>query len=99
MTRDNQSRGKPSPAYRNPDTSESKAMPTPDKQLADVCDQFADVYHYFSQQGMDLPPEIVDEVRLVSKLALTDRIARIKRLNQELMQYLNDAGPGAKFRQ
>jgi hypothetical protein len=99
MTRDQLTRRKPSPADRNPDTVESRAVPTPDKELSEVCHQFADVCQYFSQNGMDLPPEIVDEVRLVSKLAIGDRIARIKRLNEELMQYLNNAGPGPKARQ
>jgi hypothetical protein len=99
MTRGNQERGKPNPAHQNPETSESLCAPTPEKELAEVCASFADVCQYFSQKNIDLPPQIVEEVRLVSKLAVGERIARIKHLNQELMRYLNDAGPNPRSRQ
>jgi hypothetical protein len=70
-----------------------------EKELAEVCARFADLCQYFSQQNMDLPSQIVEQVRLVSKLAVDDRITRMKRLNQELMEYLNDAGPDPQVRQ
>jgi hypothetical protein len=73
--------------------------PTKEKELAEVCARFADLCHYFSQQNMDLPAQIVEEVRLVSKLAAEDRVARMKRLNQELMEYLQCASPGPQIRQ
>ena len=75
------------------------SAPTQEKELADVCARFADLCQYFSQQNIDLPSQIVDEVRLVSKLAVDDRIARMKRLNQELMECLNDVGPEPEVRQ
>lgn len=68
-------------------------------ELAEVCARFADLCQYFSQQQMDLPPQIAEEVQLVSKLSIDDRITRMKRLNQELMEYLNDAGPDSHVRQ
>ena len=68
-------------------------------ELTEVCARFADLCQYFSQQNIDLPAQIVDEVRSVSKLAVGDRIARMKRLNQELMEYLHAAGPGPQVRQ
>jgi site-specific recombinase XerD len=61
--------------------------------------RFADLCQYFSQQNIDLPAQIVEEVRSVSKLAVEDRIARMKRLNQELMEYLHAAGLGPHIRQ
>ena len=70
-----------------------------EKELAAVCGRFADLCQYFSQQNMDLPLQVVEEVWLVSKLAVNDRIARMKSLNQELMKYLNDAGPDPQVRQ
>jgi hypothetical protein len=73
--------------------------PTKDKELAEVCARFADLCHYFSQQNMDLPAHIVDEVRSVSKLAAGERIGRMKRLNQEVMEYLHDANLGSRVRQ
>lgn len=73
--------------------------PNEEKELAEVCARFADLCQYFSQQNTDLPPQIVDEVRLVSKLAVKDRIAKMKSLSQDLMEYLNDAGPDSQLRQ
>lgn len=75
------------------------AAPSREKELAEVCARFADLCQYFSQQNMDMPARIVDEVRSISKLAVEDRIARIKRLNQDVMEYLNEAGPHLQIRQ
>jgi hypothetical protein len=75
------------------------AASTQEKELAEVCARFADLCQYFSCQNMDLPAQIVDEVRLVSKLAAGDRVVRMKRLNQELMEYLHAAGCGPQIRQ
>lgn len=61
--------------------------------------RFADLGQYFSQQNMELPSQIVEEVRQVSKLAVDDRIIRMKHLNQELMEYLHHAGPHHQVRQ
>lgn len=78
---------------------EAGGVLTDEKELAEVCARFADLCQYFSQQSMDLPPQIVDEVRLVSKLEVKERIAKMKRLSQDLMEYLNDAGPDSQLRQ
>jgi hypothetical protein len=81
------------------DEASSGDTPTEEKELAEVCARFADLCQYFSQQNMDLPAQIVEEVRSVSKLAVEDRVARMKRLNQELMEYLHGASPGPQIRQ
>jgi hypothetical protein len=75
------------------------AAASQEKELDEVCARFADLCQYFSQQNMDLPAQIVDEVRSVSKLAVADRVARMKLLNQELMEYLHGACPGPQVRQ
>ena len=75
------------------------AASTQEKELAEVCARFADLCQYFSQQNMDLPAQIVGEARSVSKLAVADRVARMKLLNQELMEYLHGASPGPQVRQ
>jgi hypothetical protein len=72
---------------------------TTEKELAEVCARFADLCQYFSQQSIDVPAHIVDEVRSVSKLAVADRVARMRRLNQELIGYLHGASPGPQIRQ
>lgn len=73
--------------------------PTKEKELFEVCARFADLCQYFSQQNIHLPAQIVQEVRLVSKLAVGDRVARMKRLSQELMEYLHAVSPGPQIRQ
>lgn len=77
----------------------SPGAPAQEKELAEVCERFADLCQYFSQRNVDLPSQIVEEVRLVSKLAVTDRVQRMRRLNQELMEYLSQAGPDPQVRQ
>ena len=99
MIKGDRQRGRPTSAQCDPDKVEPLIAPTTQKELAEVCARFADVCQHFSEQNMDLPPQIVDEVRLVSKLAVGDQIARVQRLNQELAQYLIDAGPNPKSRQ
>ena len=78
---------------------ESGSATAQEKNLAEVCTRFADLCQYFCQQEMELPSEIVEEVRHVSKLAVADRITRIKRLNRELMEYLDAAGRHHQVRQ
>ena len=88
-----------SPASHTLAKSKPGGAPNEEKELAEVSARFADLCQYFSQQSMDLPPQIVDEVRLVSKLEVKERIAKMKRLSQDLMEYLNDAGPDSQLRQ
>lgn len=84
---------------RRKSAEESPALAqSQEKELAENCARFADICQYFSEQNMDLPPQIVDEARLISRLGVADRIARIKRLNQELMEYLHDSGPAIQIR-
>lgn len=99
MAMDDKKRERLSPAPYTLAKSEPGGVPNEEKELAEVCARFADLCQYFSQQSMDLPPRIVDEVRLVSKLEVKERIAKMKRLSQDLMEYLNDAGPDSQLRQ
>jgi hypothetical protein len=98
MPRDEEKRETPNSVQQTPDRLPS-GSPDEEKELAEACARFADLCQYFSQQNMDLPTQIVDEVRLVSKLAVGDRIVRMRRFNQDLMEYLNNAGPDPQVRQ
>jgi hypothetical protein len=81
-------------------TRDREPSPSADQQeLADVCARFADVCDYFSRQSMDLPPNVLDDIGRVSKLSVPDRIAAMKRLNQDLMEYLHDVGQDSRIRQ
>jgi len=74
-------------------------LPSPEKNLAEECAHFADLCQYFEQQKMDVPAEIIDQLRRAAELAVPERIEAMKRLNQRLMEYLNAAGKGAFVRQ
>ena len=99
MAMDDKKRERLSASPQTLDKFEPGGTPTEENELAEVCARGADLCQYFSQQNMDLPPQIVDEVRLVSKLAVSDRIIKMKRLSESLMEYLNDAGPNSQVRQ
>ena len=84
---------------RSPDKFEPGVAPIEEQELAEVCARFADLCQYFWQRNTDLSSQIVDEVRSVSKLPVTDRIVRVRSLTQDLMEYLNEAHPDPKFQQ
>jgi hypothetical protein len=84
---------------RNEYETRINRLPPEEKELAAESARFADLCHYFSQQNIDLPPQLVDEVGRVSKLAGRDRIDAMKRLNQALMEYLHDVGQDPQIRQ
>lgn len=77
------------------DQDRSPKGPRPDspgpKELAEVCSRFADICDYFSRQRVDLPPDVLEAIGRVSKIAIPERIARMDQLNQELMEYLHAA--------
>ena len=99
MTIDDKKRGRSTLAPRTLDRPQPGDERSEGKELAEVCARFADLCQYFRQQDMDLPTQIVEEVRVVSKLPVKERIARIKHFNQDLMEYLNDVGPDSHIRQ
>ncbi len=70
-----------------------------DRQLAEESARFADLSQYLSRRNMDVPADIADELGRVSRLAISERITRMKALNQALMEYLNDAGHDTGIRQ
>ena len=84
---------------RNEYESRINRLPGEERELALESARFADLCHYFSQQKMDLPPQVVDGIGRVSKLAVAERIDAMKRLNQTLMEHLNDVGQDSQIRQ
>ena len=70
-----------------------------EKELALETARFADLCQYLSRRNMDVPPNILDQLSGVSKLAPQDRTGRMKALNQALMEYLNDVGEDSGIRQ
>src|SRR4029077_17583171 len=75
---------------------EPTSLSADQQELADVWVRFADVCDYFSRQNMSLPHNVLDDIVLVLKLSVPDRIAAMKRLNQDLMEYLHDVGQDSR---
>lgn len=87
--------------YGRPSQGQNQAvsLSADQQELAEVCARFADVCDYFSRQNMDLPPNVLEDIKRVSKLSVPERIAAMKRLNQGLMEYINHVGQGSRIRQ
>jgi hypothetical protein len=84
---------------RNEYDQRLKSLPAGKKELAQESARFADLCQYFERQRMDVPVEILAELGRASRLAIPERIEAMKKLNQRLMEYLNDAGNGQFIRQ
>jgi hypothetical protein len=75
------------------------SLPPDQKELAQESTRFADLCQYFSQQKIDLPPDLLEQVGRLSSLAISERIRAVKSINCELMEYLNDVGQDPGIRQ
>ena len=75
------------------------SLPPDQKELAQESTRFADLCQYFSQQKIDLPPDLLEQVGRLSSLANSERIRAVKSINRELMEYLNDVGQDPGIRQ
>jgi hypothetical protein len=84
---------------RNEYDQRLKSLPSGEKELTQESARFADLCQYFERQRMDVPVEILDQLGRASRLAIPERIEAMKKLNQRLMEYLNDAGEGHFVRQ
>ena len=69
------------------------------KQLAEESTRFADLCQYFSQQSMDPPAHVVEQVGRLSMLPVPERIRALMDINQSLMEYLYDVGQDPGIRQ
>jgi hypothetical protein len=84
---------------RNEYDQRLKSLPAGKKELANESARFADLFQYFERQRMDVPMEVLDQLGRASRLAIPERIEAMKKLNQRLMEYLNNAGNGHFIRQ
>ncbi len=74
------------------------SQPPEERELALELARFADLWRYFQERKEKLGPEIVTSLSELHKLAVPDRIARLREINQKLMDRVNHAGAGAQFR-
>jgi len=74
------------------------SKPPEEGELLGELARFADLWRYFQERKEKLGPEIVKAVSAVPNLPVPERIARLKEINQKLMERVGDAGEGARFR-
>jgi hypothetical protein len=67
-----------------------RALPPAQREFAEEGTRFANLWQYFSEHQMQLPRRIVEQVGELSKLPAAEQIATMRRVNQALMEYLND---------
>jgi hypothetical protein len=70
-----------------------------EKEIANKSARLADLCQYFSAQKMDIPPELLDQVSGLRRLATPGRIRALKEVNRALMEYLHDVGQDPGIRQ
>jgi len=84
---------------RNQYDERLNSLPPGEKELAHESARFADLCQYFERQRMDVPVEILDQLGQASRLAIPERIEAMKKLNQRLMEYLDNVGQDPGIRQ
>lgn len=84
---------------RNEREQRLNSLPPEEREMAEESTRFADLCQYFSEQRIDVPPDVLAEVGRLQQLGMRDRIGAMKRINQALMEYLNDVGEDLGIRQ
>ena len=88
-------------ALENPEEYEHRmnALPPAQREFAEEGTRFANLWQYFAEHRMQLPRHIVEQISELSKLSAEEQIATMRRVNQSLMEYLNDVGEDSGVRQ
>ena len=75
-----------------------ESKPPEERELIKELARFADLWRFFQERKARLGPEIVNAISQVHQLPVPERIARLKAINQKLMERVSDAGQGAQVR-
>lgn len=75
------------------------SLPSGERELAQESARFADLCQYFERQKIDIPSGIVDQLGRTSRLPIPERVDEMKKLNQQLMEYLNGVSEDPGIRQ
>jgi hypothetical protein len=76
-----------------------KALPPEQRKFAEESTRFADIWQYFSEHRVQLPKDVVDQIGGLAQLTTVEQTSVLRRVNQELMEYLNDVGEDSGVRQ
>ena len=74
------------------------SLPPDEKELTRELTHYADLLRYFAEQNLKTGSDIADAMFAAAKLPVPERTARIREINQVLMERLNRAGQGDGFR-
>lgn len=74
------------------------ALSPDQREFAEESTRFADIWQYFSEHRMQLPKGVVNEVSGLAQLTTVEQTSVLRRINQELMEYLNDVGQDSGVR-
>jgi hypothetical protein len=74
------------------------SRPPEERELVTELARFAGLWRYFQDRKEKLGPEIVSALSQVNQLPVPERTARLKEINQRLMERVSDAGQGSQFR-
>lgn len=75
-----------------------KSLPPAEQELVRELTNYANLVKYFAEQKLKTGSDIADAMFAAAKLPVEERIARVREINQVLMERLKDAGQGAQFR-
>jgi hypothetical protein len=70
------------------------STPPEEQELLNELTRFADLWRYLQERNEKLGPEIVKALAEVHKLPVALRAARVREINQKLMDRIPDSGPG-----
>lgn len=73
-------------------------LPEGDRELAVEVTRLADLSRYFSEKDMQVPPHICREIVESRKLAVPQRVERMRDINEELMEYLHSVSEDSELR-
>lgn len=76
-----------------------ESTPPEQREVVKELARFADLWRYFQERNEKLGPEMVTAISQVHTLPPAERAARLKEINEGLMERVSDAGQGAQFRQ
>ena len=74
------------------------SKPPEERELLEQLARFSDLWRYFQERKQKLGQEIVNRLRGLNSLPVSERIVQLKEINQKLMERVGDAGSSAQLR-
>lgn len=75
-----------------------ESLPPEEQELTRELTHYTDLVRYFAERKLKTGSDIADAMFAAAKLAVPERIARIREINQVLMERLNRVGQSDGFR-